>query len=850
MRTLLEFGRDIRFGFRLLLRSTGFTTTAVLSLALGIGGAAAVFTLVNAIVLRTLPVPEPHQLYLARVQRLDRNTHGELFSAPLFEQARDQIAAKAAGELMATTSVTGMALQPDGEAVATRGNVQLVSGEFFSVLGQEPQFGRLFTPGDNRAIGAHPVAVISDAYWRRAFASAPDVVGRRLTINGTSLAVVGVTRPGFFGTSLSLRGPDVWIPFTMQSVVRYASNASSGSGADQQKPWSSQSQIAWLMIFARVPARNPGRAAAMLTTLVDRVAEEGLPRDASADERASAHAQNVTLESVATGVSSLRDGVSTPLYVLLAMVGVLLAIACGNVAGLLLSRAASREREMAIRLSIGAGRARLVRQLLAETLVLATASGLLGVTFAIWTRDGLLALLVNVGSSPIPPDLDTSLDWQVLAFAAGVSLLTGLACGVLPALRSTRLSVGESLKDQARAVGVEGGRRGLVVGRALVAAQMAFCVLLLVVAGLFGRSLRSLTRTDVGFDRDHLLTARADVRGAGYDPAERLALYARLIDTLEAIPGVQSASLSLNGPLVTSQRISSMSVEGHQSRRNENLTTNEETVTQKYFDTVGLRMIEGRGFTAQDRNAEAHHSIVNATMARRFFPGQSAIGKRWGYGASIDKDAYVIVGVVEDARYVDIKTTPPSMVYHLAEAEPDDILSDIEIRTAGSPAALAQTVRETLARVEPRLPVIEVIPLSGRITRGTTSDRMVARLTTFFGALALLLASLGMYGTISYGISRRVAELGLRIALGADRRTVLLMVMREALTLVAIGLAIGLPLAFAAGRGLSALLFAVKPADPLAFGVGAIVLLAVSALAAYLPAHRASRIEPMVALRR
>jgi predicted permease len=637
----------------------------------------------------------------------------------------------------------------------------------------------------------------------------------------------------------------------MQSVARYGSNASSGGGADLRKPWSAQTQIAWLMIFARVPSRAPATVAAMLYALVDRLAEEGLPRDASVADRAAAHGQRVTLEPAATGVSGLRQGASKALYVLLAMVGVLLAIACGNVMGLLLARAASRERELAIRLSIGAGRARLVRQLLAETLLLAVAGGVLGVKFAIWTRDALLGLLVNAGSSPIPPDLDTSLDWQVLAFCAGVSLLTGLACGVLPAFRATRVPVAEALKQQSRAVGADGGRRGLVVGKALVAAQMAFCLLLLVVAGLFARSLRSLIATDVGFDRAHVLAARVDVRGAGYSAAERLALYARLVDRLEAIPGVQSASLSLNGPLVTSQRISSMTVEGHDSRPNEHLDTNEETVTARYFDTVGLRIVQGRAFTAEDRNPDLRHTMVNATMARRFFPGQSAIGKRWSYGGgAIGKDSHVIVGVVEDARYNDVKTAPTNMAYHLADAEPDDTLSDIEIRSIGSPDALVPTIRETLAQAEPRLPVIEVVPLSARVDRGAAQDRMVARLTTMFGALALLLASLGLYGTISYGISRRIAELGLRIALGADRRTVLLMVMREALTLVVVGLAVGLPLAFAAGRSISALLFAVNPADPLAFGVGAGVLLAVAALAAYLPAHRASRIEPMVALRR
>jgi predicted permease len=305
----------------------------------------------------------------------------------------------------------------------------------------------------------------------------------------------------------------------------------------------------------------------------------------------------------------------------------------------------------------------------------------------------------------------------------------------------------------------------------------------------------------------------------------------------------------MNGPFANASQISSMTVEAHQPAPNENVQTNEEIVTERYFDTVGLHVVDGRGFTAADRNPAVKSTIINQTMARRFFPGQSAVGKRWSYGA-IDNNAFVIVGVVEDAHYLDVRTAPQNMVYHLAAASPTDVLSDIEVRTAGTPEALAQTIRDTLAQAEPRLPIVEVLPLSARIDRGATEDRMVARLTTIFGAIALLLASLGLYGTISYGINRRTGELGLRMALGADRRTVLVMVLREALTLVVVGVVIGIPLAFIAGQSVGALLFAVNPADPFAFTTGALTLVAVAALAAYLPALRASRIEPMVALGR
>jgi len=848
MTIVSDFLNDLRYGARLMQRSPGFAAVAVLSLGLGIGGATAVFSLVNAIVLRTLPVPNPQQLFQARSMSPGRE-YGDLFSGPGFEHARDEVASRRGGELFAATSVAGMQLQPEGETIGARGNVQLVSGEYFTALRQQPQLGRFLEPSDNRTVGAHPVAVISDSYWQRHFNAAADAVGRTLAINGTSFTVIGVTRPRFFGTTLALRAPDAWIPFMMQPVVRYSQNASNSNSADPRKPWPPQPEMAWLNVFVRVTGATAAAESAM-TTAFQRDNEALLSKDASADDRATIAKQRVILSDASTGLSSLRKTVSEPLYVVLAMVGVLLAIACGNVAGLLLSRAAGRAREMAIRQSIGARRIRLVRQMFAESLLLAVAAGFVGFTIAIWARDALLALMVNVGSSPVPLDLDTGLDARVLGFSLAVSTLTGIGCGVLPAFRGTRVPVAEALKQEGRGAVTEGGRRGMLIGKALVAVQMAFCLLLLVVAGLFTRSLRVLTQTDIGFDRAHVLTVRTDVRGAGYSEAERQALYRRLVESLQAIPGVESASMSANGPMWGSQRISSLSVEGYTPGRDERLRTNEEFVTDRYFDTMGLKILEGRSFRAEDRAPGAHNTVVNATMARRFFPNQSAIGKRWDYGDSIGKDSQVIVGVVEDAKYVDVKVAPPNMAYSLAEASPDEVLGDIEIKTSTVPAALAQTVRETLARAEPRLPIVEVVALEDRLARGVIQDRMVARLTAMFGGLALLLACLGLYGTISYGISRRITELGLRMALGADRGMVLRMVLREALVLVVVGTAIGIPLAFVAGRSMGALLFNVGAADPISFLSGVAILLAVAAVAAYLPAYRASRIEPMAALNR
>ncbi len=398
-------------------------------------------------------------------------------------------------------------------------------------------------------------------------------------------------------------------------------------------------------------------------------------------------------------------------------------------------------------------------------------------------------------------------------------------------------------------MGDAAGRGGALVGKSLVAAQMAFCLLLLVVAGLFMRSMQSLAQTDVGFDRDRLLVARMDARSIGYADAQRQALYDRVLERLARIPGVESASLSFSGPLGTSWRQSSLIVEGYSPGANERPMTNEEFVTPDYFATVGLAVIEGRGFTQDDARPGSRSAIVNASMARRFFPAGGAVGRRWTTDDVLSPDSPVIVGVVQDAKYVDVRGETPNMVYRTAGALPVEVLGNIEIRTSGAPAALAPTVREALAELEPALPVFDIVPLDQRVNRGLTNDRLIAGLTSAFGLVALLLACLGLYGTISYGVARRVAELGLRMALGADRTMVAWMVVREALTLVAVGAALGLPLAFLAGRSILSLLHGVDPVDAVSYAQATTLLLIVAGIAAYLPARRAAQIDPMMALR-
>jgi predicted permease len=834
--------KDLHYASRVLLRNPLLAFVAVLSIALGIGGAASVFTVLNAVVLRDLPVPSPQQLYAAEKHR--RDDVANRYSWPVIQEAQREVQGRA--ELFAATAPTQMQVRlTRGADGAERSSVQLVSGEFFQALRQRAQLGRLIEPRDN-GTDARPVMVISDAYWSRRFNRDPAIVGRELIVGGASLAVIGVAEPGFFGPYLALRNPEAWIPLVFQSEVRYAFNATNSETADVTKPWFTQTGIEWLTLFARVPvAADAAGIGAALTLVHQRDAATRVARSET-DARAELQGERVVLSGAGNGLSFLRGDFSSRLYVLLAMVGVLLAITCGNVASLLVARASAREREIAVRTALGAGRWRVARQLLVETLILASTGGALGLLLAAWGRDLLLSMLSG-GAAIL--DLDTRFDWRVLLFAVAVTMACGLIAGVVPAVRGTRIAPNDVIKAHARQAGHGGGRHGTTAGRVLVTAQMAFCVLLLIVAGLFVRSMQALMLTDVGYDRDRLLVARLDVRSMGYSDEQRQALYERVLDRLRRLPEASAISLSMNGPMGNSRRTSSLIVEGYTPEPSENPMTDEEVVTQDYFETVGLAIVEGRGFTADDTRPGSRSTIVNQSMARRFFPGGSAIGRRWSYEDAITSDSPVIVGVVEDAKYMDVRTSTPNMIYRLSAAWPGDVLGNLEVRTAQAPALLATPVRQALAEVEPALPVFDVVPLDERLTRGLTNDRLIANLTSAFGIVALLLACLGLYGTISYGVARRITELGVRMALGADRGAVAWMVVREALTLVGLGAVLGLPLAFAAGRSILSLLHGVQPVDPASYTLATLLLLTIGGIAAYLPAYRASRIDPMAALR-
>ena len=837
LRPIEHFFRDLRFGARLLVRGPGFTIVAILSLALGIGSSSAIFSLINAIVLRPLPVADPQDLYIAQAtepQELELQ-----FSYAVVERAVDLLGGQA--DLAAQSSVETVLVETggggSGPGAPESVRLQLVAADYFGTLRQRAQIGRLLRPDDNRMLGQHPVVVISDRYWRRRFDRRADVLDAELIVNGTPMAVVGVAAPEFFGTAVSTQPPDIWAPVAMQAALRI-SGSYDRSGGDLQRPWPLQPEIAWLQMMIRVPAGEAGRAAEALTLALRRATPPAVAQQAVAVP--------VTLLPGSQGFSSLRSELTTPLIVLLLAVALLLAIACANIASLLLARATSRSREMAVRLSIGAGRGTLIRQLLTESLLLALIGGALGLTFAHWGSAALLTFLTRGGSVT---DFDVAPDWRVMGVTFATSIVTAVAFGLLPAVRGTRVPLAASLSATTRSViGTAHGRR-LPLAKLLVAGQMAVAIVLLLVAVLFMQSLRALVEVDVGFDRDQIVVARIDPRSSGYGVAELPALYDRVLQRLARLPGVVAASVATSGPFSGSRNRGDFLAEGYTPGSDEQLITLKDWVTWDYFRTVGLAITRGRGFRAEDAADNRRVCVVSESLARRYFPNDSPLGKRvtWG-GSNFDAEGLEIVGVAEDARYNDVRTESLNMVY-VPGTQGERYLTRVQVRAHDHATALPNAIRSALRESEPRLAVGAIDTLDDRINTSIGVERVLGWLTMTFGVAALALVCLGVYGTIAYTVRRRTAELGLRIALGADRAAVQWLIIREVLMLVAVGGSVGLPLAFLAARAAGALLYGTAPSDPAAYVASAGVLVMVCTAAAYIPAVRASRLDPTLAMR-
>lgn len=829
------FIQDMRYALRQLRRSPGFTAAAVLTLALGIGANTGIFTLVNAVLLKSLPVPNPQQLYL--VTENDWEPAKTRFSYPTFQDARRVIPRDS--QLAAASWVARFHASFGEQPEMVTG--QLVSGSYFQTLATHSVRGRLLTEEDDRVLAGSPVAVISYSCWERRFGRDPKIVGRKFIVNGISLQVVGVAAQGFFGAQVGA-APEFWLPTMMQSAVRYQQHYSQGESAKTDAPWPSQPDIRWLQFIVR--AKDPA-AVSQTSAALNHLFRTGLeqyalqikdPQERQAVLRAQWH-----LLPGARGLPTLQREFSQPLLALMAMVGIILLIACANLANLLLARAAAREREIAVRLSIGASRNRLMRQLLVECILLSLCGAALGSVVAYWLSR-VLPRWASRGVNPIP--LNLSPDVRVLGFTIAIAALTGIVFGLAPALQGTRVEPIQALKSGGVRSAGTGARWSL--RQTLVSLQVALSLVLLVGAGLFARTLRNFTNLDPGFDRDHLVTIGIDTHLAGYSPAQLTVLYQKLIDGVEGLPGVRSASLISCEVASGCGDASDIYLPGV-SHSNGETDAQERLVTHEFFATTGIPLVEGRSFAESDTQATPPVVVVNQEFVREFLKGKDPIGEYYGYDAEHPR-RFQIVGVVKDSRVNDIRESAPPTAYHSLSQDVIDVES-LNVRTFGDPAQLIPQLRETVRSVDPNLPIADATTVSELVSESLSQQRLIARLTSIFGALALALACLGLYGVMSYTVARRSSELGIRIAVGASRSSVLWLVLRQTLLLIGAGLVAGLLLSVLSARAISTLLFGLSPYDPATMLTAMLVLTSVAVAAGLKPAWHAAHVDPIQALR-
>jgi predicted permease len=828
--------RNIRFGARTLAKSPGFTVVTILTLALGIGANTAIFSLMNAIMLRNLPVHQPSELVLFGDGRAsgddDSLPEGEtrLFSYDTLRQFQGRTdvfsdVAAVRSSLFTTHGRVGSAAEME------KIQVELVSGNYFTTLGVSPAAGRVLNSADDATPGGHPVAVASYSWWQRRFDRMPSTAGTPVNIAGTVYTIVGVAAPEFGGVSVG-QPVDLWIPLAMDKQIAPG--------------WSKLNDKLFqtLYLIGRLkPGVTVAQAGANTNVLFQQIIHEYAgPKASDGDLKAVSHAR-IHLTSAASGLSRLRRQVEKPLQILMAVVAVVLLIACANVANLLLARAAARRREFALRLSIGATRPRLIQQLVIESSLLGLAGGALGVCLA-WGASNLLVRMVSTGSDPL--HLRVAPDLPVLAFALVVTMATVILFGTLPALRATRLDLAASLKEGRGIVGTPLRNR---LARALVVTQVALSLALVAGAGLFLRVLSNLEHIDTGFDRNNVLMADIDPAAAGYQDDERFnQTLLRLEDRLASVPGVKAASFALS-VFAQGGWGADVVVPGH-TNSEQDPDVDHNRVGVGYMKAMGIPIVLGRDFSTHDSRESPKVAIINETFARTFYPGVSPIGRTFSiHGArDVEWGNLEIIGVSRDAKYISLQEKPYAAAFY-PTAQHRAFLESLVFRYTGDSRQVIPRVRSAIHEIAPDLPVGDFVPLSRKVDDSIQNRRIVAHLCTLFALLATLLASIGIYGVMSYAIARRTNEFGIRMALGAVRRDVLWMVLRDALALVAIGVAAGIGIALASGRLVESVLYGIKPADPLTIA-GAVVMMAlVGLLAGWLPARRATRIEPTVALR-
>ena len=820
METLIQ---DVRYGLRMLIKNPGFTLVAVLSLALGIGANTTIFTLINSVLLHPIPVRDPERLvaiFVTDEQNKTTNFATLGISGPNWKDVRDQndVFEGTAGYTGSPFSLSG----GTGEPEQIFGD--LVSGNFFTLLGATPALGRGLLPEEDKVDGAAPVVVLGDRLWRRRFAADPGIVGKTITLNGRGFTVVGVAARGFKGIN-TLGGPDLWVPLAMHAQILTGFAA---ENYDDRRA----------LLFNAIARFKPGATIEQADAAVKTIAKR-LERQYPTPNRGRS---TVLLPiAQATVNPNFRHLLVVAGGLLMSVVGLVLLIACANVANLLLARATARRKEIAIRVSMGAGRLRLVRQLMTESVVLALLGGAAGLLVAFWTRDLILAFRPpQLFFGPVELDLDT----RVLLFTLLVAVLTGLLFGIVPALQASRPDLIVELKERTGQPG-QSGRRVSLRG-VLVVAQVALSLVSLIGAGLFLRSLVNTERIDPGFDAKNLLTLSFDVGSQGYDQARGEAFGKRVLETVRAIPGVRSAALSADLPMGggIGRTVFPEGQEPATGAVGQFTTANQ--VSPGYLDTLGMKLVRGRDVAEMDRAGAPLVVLINEAMAKQFWKDQDVIGKRFKFFG--DEEFRQVVGIVRDTKLFTLGEEPQSQAFIPALQFYTPAMT-VNVRAAGDAATLLPTLRREIQALEPTMPLTNVDTAESLISQALWAPRMGAALLSAFGLIALVLAAIGIYGVMSYSVIQRTVEFGLRMALGARPADLLGLVLRQGMTLVAIGLAGGIVAALAATRLVGTLLVGMSATDPATFTLISLLLAAVAALAGYLPARRATRVDPMVALR-
>lgn len=820
---LETLAQDTRYALRTLRANPGFAATAVLSLALGIGANTAIFSILNAVMLRSLPVEDPQRLV-----QVD-SSQGR-FTNPIWEQVRDHQQAFS-GALAFSTDRFDLAA--GGESHFAEG--LWASGDFFRVLGVPAMRGRVFTADDDLHGGGHagPVAVISHGFWKRHFASDPDIVGKTIKLNRRPFTIIGVTPPWFTGLDVD-KSYDVAIPIGCEPLLH-----TDFSTLNARSWW-------WLRILGRLlPGDTRQQAEARMKALAPEVSRATLPTNWDADGQRQYLRRSFSLRPANTGFSDTGSQYRTALFTLMVVVGLVLLVACANIANLLLARAAARQREISIRMAIGAARRRVMRQLMSESLLLSIMGAVGGLLFAVWGSRLLVRFLSKAGSEL---QLDTAPDLRVLAFTMGVAVLTGLLFGLAPALRATSVSPNNVLKEHAR--GMVGSRFNL--GRALVTGQVALSLMLLVGAGLFLGTLRNLLSIDLGFSRHNILLVRAGLMQTNVPKAQRPRVYREIVGRLRAIPGVSSVSSSVLTPIGNDEWDRVVDPEGYSPRGKYDTQVYFNRVSPGYFETMRTPLLVGRDFSEHDDTGAPKVMLIGESAARRFFGQANPIDRTIRVNAEDShgkKDVYQVIGVVKDAKYQAVNEDLLLSVY-VACAQDTDPWPEVtfEVRSERPVEAFIPAVRVAIGEVNRGIS-LEFRNFETQVNDSLLQPRMVALLSAFFGGLALLLAMIGLYGVTAYGVARRQAEIGIRMALGAQPGSVVWLVLREVAAMLAIGTLLGLGASLAAGRLVANLLYGVKPSDAAPLAIAAVVLGIATGIAAYLPAHRAARLDPMAALR-